>query len=377
MKKLLFFILILSACQANDSKKINSSLLKTKENQDLENLNIEQHSNQLENLKTALTTYTDFEKAKKAVWQIKTFLPFSVIKINLIEDQENSSWFVDIEEKNQEIDLGKGTGFFISPKHILTNFHVIQNMLNENTITVSKTKFLEKDKSQAKLKLLKISAIYDLALLESEKPVDYYLDIESETKSPPTEAFLMAYIGNSFLKVRLNYIETLFHTIMRFKRSVYLGDFKGTSGAPLINQKAQVIGINHAGSDETNVAISSLSVKDFLNENNRNCSELTVEECINEEWFFLEELFKEEDKLAQYLMKTGFNYSSWNQKKLALKKLIKNIKALQEVQEKKIKAIQKINTGNNSQISKVLDLLEKYKLAITDYNESLQEFNEI
>ena len=377
MKKFLFIFIFLSACDSG-SKNSTTQPLKSEESPNLSQLNIKHQSRSPEKLKPELSANSALKSIEKSIWQVKSYLPVSFIDVSLRTEQNNSDWEIDTQHKTQHIDLGKGTGFFISPKLLITNFHVIQNMFNENINTVSETKLLESHNKPLALKLLKVSSIYDLALLESKTPVDYYLDIESTTQNLPTKSFLMAYTRNGFIKTPINYIKSVFDTMILFRRDMNLGDLDGASGAPVVSQTGELIGVNHAGSDTVSSIISSSAIKNFLDKNNRDCSDWTIEECIHEEWLFLEELSKKEDELALYMINTGLNYSQWQTKQLALKDLIKNVKQLTEVKEKTSKFIKKINRDNTKEeVSKVIDLMKEYELAIQDYNQSLETFNSI
>ena len=318
MKRLLFLLFIVSSCQSNSLKNSQTVTLNMQ--------TIEKQSLQGQAIKMTPLISPAFDMAEKAVWEINNYLTISVDEITVTENQDNDLRTANIQNEVQQISLGKGTGFFISPTHIITNFHVIQNSLDENTTILSNKKLSNGANISNRLKLLKVSSIYDLALLESENPVDHYLDIETIESYPQTDSFLIAYAKDNLITAPIDYNQSLFDELILFQRDSALGDLKGTSGGPIINTAGNVVGVNHAGSDTVSSVISTRALNDFLNENNRDCSQ-SNEECIAKEWLFLNEL-SQEDRLAQYLLSTGLNYSKWLEKKQALKSLIENKKQL-------------------------------------------------
>ena len=91
-------------------------------------------------------------------------------------------------------DLGhSGTGFFIGPSHLVTNFHVafglfignipdssIINILNNLEDPIALRQGGEKKSLFSDIKILAVSAIYDLALLEIKRPVTDYLRLRED-----------------------------------------------------------------------------------------------------------------------------------------------------------------------------------------------------
>ena len=377
MKKL-FFIFILSGCSAQKQANIQNSGTDLGKKDALSAQNIKNQSIKDNLIEPAPALYYSAETAKKAVWEIKNelFIPINKIKLGSETDQSSLYWKMDMQSKVHQINLGSGTGFFISPKHIITNFHVIQNSFDENIKTIS-IKKIEGESISNNLKLLKISSIYDLALLESAKPVESYLKVEHSGQYSQKEAFLITYIKNSLIKTPIYYFKSLFNEeLILFERDSRLGNLKGASGGAVVNSKGNIIGVNHAGSENLSAVISVQALNDFLNDNHRDCSRLSQSECLSKEWDFLDKLSQKEDELAQYIIATGLDHSQWLKKKQILMSLIENKKQLTETETKLTKAVDNFNKSQKEAMRiKLKNIIEEYQLSLAEYNQSVSLFN--
>ena len=142
-----------------------------------------------------------------------------------------------------------GTGFFVHPNFVVTNFHVVEEWLlddqkyNVNSIVVAKKK---KDGTDGAIairvkKVIALSALYDLALLEMEVPIDSYLELEEETPLPDEPLFITGYPylePTHIIKKR-----PLVQFKYQYDFASNYSDIKGFSGSPVLNQEGKVVGV--------------------------------------------------------------------------------------------------------------------------------------
>ena len=158
---------------------------------------------------------------------------------------------------------------------------------------------------------------------------------------------------------------------------MFLENANGSSGGAIINSKGNIVAVNQAGNDLLTTGISSEVLNNFLdndNNDNRDCSHLSTEDCIEKEWLFLQKLSDRGDKMAQYILSTGLNYSQWENKKQVLQNLIENKNVLTEKEIKLIKFFNEVKKKPEN-IEKIKEKLEEYKMALTNYNQSIKSFN--
>ena len=381
MKKLLPLIFILSACNFPErNKEQNHTELASSAS-----INTQADSYNKQKIKKAVHTITsDFlSKKEKAVWVVENYFITNKHEVHIVKTESQgrlSSISPEIQSKEKKVQLQRGTGFFISPKLLITNFHVIHNSLNTETELIFKRDEPHSDLKSNKLKLLKISSIHDLALLESEEPVEHFLTIESKPIAPQSDIFfLIAYTKNLFIKTKLDYHKIYFdNNLLEFHRNTELNNLKGASGGPIINQEGKVIGVNQAGSDERSIVVSNQALNGFLDKNNRDCSQILPEDCIHKEWLFLKELEKERSAFAKYELSTGLSYTQWLDRIQTIKNLLESNNRLKKRKEELITAIDHFNqTKREPEYLKYEEAIKEYSLAVELYNQSAYHFNTV
>ena len=323
----------------------------------------------------------ELESAKKSVWEVSLYLNFKESSINLEITDRNSRIKADVETNYNRIYLGHGSGFFISPKLMVTNFHVIQDAI-ENTEIISNRDSKELNKVIFnKMNVLKVSAIYDLAILESETTVENYLSIKKKPFSlfEKDKFFLLAYPDDRFIFTSIQYNSSQKNQqLLLFNRNAELGDLKGGSGGPIVDQNLEVVGVNQAGTSELSIAVSYSVLTDFLNGNNRDCSQLSLENCFKQEWLFLEETYAKGNSMAAHRMSFNDTYQQWFEKRQKLGKIINIRGDLNQIGKKLTKALNSYNQKKtNDNRREYEELLNSYDELIEKYNRSVSAFNKL
>ena len=88
-------------------------------------------------------------------------------------------WKIELDLNNEESKKAHGSGFFISPSAIITNFHVINNFLSHKKAKLEDINIIQDgNPKQLKFnKILRLSHLYDLALLEVSGSTDHFLEL--------------------------------------------------------------------------------------------------------------------------------------------------------------------------------------------------------
>ena len=138
-----------------------------------------------------------------------------------------------------------GTGFFISPKLFVTNFHVLEGLLKyelnfNNTILSQK----ENPNTLNIKQVIVVSALYDLAIIETKETSQHYLKLsETELLKTDEDLFAISYLlTENFTRVKktgkINHEDDYFFSFPVNHSALY-----GASGSPVLNNQGQVIGV--------------------------------------------------------------------------------------------------------------------------------------
>ncbi len=156
--------------------------------------------------------------------------------------------------------LLQGSGFFITPDRIVTNFHVISHASEIRIKTFAGKTFTVQT-------VIATDAGSDLALLQMDAPCPNVTTLQVVDESP-TEGESIVLLSNpqgSHWKVTHGRVGRIwqFASIGR-RMQITAGVFPGSSGGPVLNQQGQVVGIavmRMDSADDLNFAVPAESLK--------------------------------------------------------------------------------------------------------------------
>ena len=229
------------------------------------------------------------------------FIPFSAYthsptasEIPVKSATERSVW--KIQTPN-----GTGTGFFVDEKLLVTNFHIIFDTIEENTIKdISLSQ--EGNPSIFKIKKVRaISALHDLVLMETDITLNH-LNLRDHPPKFSEPLFVPAYAG-AFKTI--NTIGNIFHKNNYFHAfPINSLDIQGASGAPILDEQGLVVGLVFAGTYNILHAIKINHLEEFIaGKIGSNCSDfINVKSCIIREMESLTKLAERGHPPSQYML---------------------------------------------------------------------------
>ena len=218
MKKLLLYILILSltifyvSCKPSDKKETKKGSI-----------------------------------AKENTGESKKSQPFSASDIY---SQTKSAIVLIIAYDENQIPLSQGSGFFINPTTVITNFHVIEGSSEVKIKPIGSDKYLPKSIP------IKVSETHDIAIIQTS---EYTNQLEMDTSSQEVGEKVFA-IGNpsglegTISEGIVSGIRTTDFDVIQITAPIS----PGSSGGPVLDEKGRVIGISTftlANSQNLNFAV--------------------------------------------------------------------------------------------------------------------------
>ena len=156
-----------------------------------------------------------------------------------------------------------GTTFAISPRLIITNLHILESMLTNKNSIQDIVLYKNEVPSHLKIKrVVAVSALYDLALLEIEEDVTNYLSINENSIQSNEDLTVIGYPDFHFKKMKK--IGKLVDHNFFYVFPVNYFHIPGASGSPVLNQKNQVEGIVTLSSSNILYVIKSTYLKRFI-----------------------------------------------------------------------------------------------------------------
>ena len=211
-----------------------------------------------------------------------------------------------------------GTGFFIGPNHFITNFHVIDMILHQmpfgdisqNDRSANKDSMsrivLSQEGSTSVLrikKILAISALYDLALLETEENVTDYLSLREHPLELSESLFLIAYPGGVFTKISKTG-GIVYEDNQRYDFPINHFSLSGASGSPVLDEQGMLIGVASLANANMLIVRKINYLREFVEGNmGVKChSPKPVRACLKEEIQNLEDSARKDFVYAQFAL---------------------------------------------------------------------------
>ena len=175
------------------------------------------------------------------------FFGFSIAKADLSDEPSSQSDYSELSVwKIKNVDgLGNGTGFFIETNHFVTNFHIVSHVLKDGDFEGI---VLSQEGSDFVLKIkrvLVLSALYDLALLETEESATSFLSLREHSPKLGENLSVIAYPG---ILAKVRKIGDVIHEDERiYTFPVDNSDLWGVSGGPVLDEWGQVVGVAFGG----------------------------------------------------------------------------------------------------------------------------------
>ena len=186
--------------------------------------------------------------------------------------------------------IGLGSGFFISENQIVTNFHVISSAESIGLENIS----LVQDGNPKWLKVKRIvslSILDDLAVLEIEGSVSHFLNLPSEDVLNSSKSlYLLGYPNGKFKEIRQTGL---------FTEESFFGNHSlpiGASGGPVLNESHQLIGVLHQAVANLLYFVSVKTLRSFIEDKYFLCNKsFNVKECFR----FSREIFEKFTQAAK------------------------------------------------------------------------------
>ena len=221
-----------------------------------------------------------------------------------LEEASQAVWKLQ-NQVGQEI--GQGTGFFIAPKLLITDFHVLQGLLDKVELTDIR---LIHSTIPGVLKINRIKALFvelDLALLEIDSPSNTYLRIQTEPISEMEDLFLLGYNTGSF-----HYITKTGHLKQNDFHNYFLvnhANLAGASGGPILSSEGQVTGVASFAFENLLFSLKSDLLKSLIDgDTGTHCGSQNPKQCIQSAMDVIHKQAEQSNVLAQFQLAMMYLY---------------------------------------------------------------------
>ena len=214
-----------------------------------------------------------------------------------LEQAQQAVWMISSDEI--------GTAFFVSPHHVVTNWHVIKGM---NIASLS----LQQEGNEQKLsvkRLVSVSVLHDLVLLETGESSASHLTVRKSVISDKEELFLPGYPRGVFRYTLKTGPLKEFKNDIFIRFSVNRINLEGNSGGPVLDANNRVVGVFSRRANNYIRMIKGSILREFIaGDIGLNCEGLTPRACIKKEIDHLQEQAKRGSQIAQYSLGVMYYY---------------------------------------------------------------------
>jgi len=221
-------------------------------------------------------------------------------QIEQLEQAQKSVW----EISNNH---GEGTAFFVSPRHIVTNLHVILAIFAQDVSSFS----LQREGNERGLsvkRLVSVSGFHDLALLETERDSAFHLKVRKDFVSNKEKLVLLGYPQGGF-RWTLNT-----SPLRSFKDDIFTyffvnhTDLEGNSGGPVLDANNKVVGVASKEHDHYMGMIKGSVLRKFIaGDIGLRCEGRDPKACIKEDLNDLQKQAERGNQIAQSQLATHYN----------------------------------------------------------------------
>ena len=224
--------------------------------------------------------------------------------LSRLDKAELSIWKIENSIKG-------GSGFFVGRNLFVTNDHVISGMLKTGPV---EDMVLSQDGNSDTLKINRIvalSVLYDLALLETNKEVADYLTLR-ETPLESDEPLFVSSYPSGFFKRMKKTAPFIYENERSYAFPVDYSYLAGASGGPVLDEKGQVAGILSKKLYNMSTAIKPNHLREFITGNiGVNCLRFSdPKTCIDKDIENLKKLAEEDSPYAQYIFSQQYESDS-------------------------------------------------------------------
>ena len=179
----------------------------------------------------------------------------------------------------------QGSGFFISPKLFVTNFHILLGLLLNNEEDLNEIRLAQKGNPNILniKQVVSVSILYDLAIIEIKETSQHYLNLSETELKTDEDLFVIGYSSGVFL-IEKNTGKISYENDSLFMFPVSHSNLFGTSGGPILNEQGQLVGVLFGGGRNILNATKINHLKNLITGNiGQNCEAISSKNCLEKE----------------------------------------------------------------------------------------------